>query len=343
MKRELTNQELLDRYVQSVKTLLPPEKMDDIAAEVRSNLESLVEDRAAQLGREPSLEEMSAILKQHGHPVVVASRYRDQPGRGLISPELFPFYWFTMRAIFGLWVTVRVIIAVFQFQGTATAGSILLRLGRDILLAGFIIAACVTLLFAVWEYLEFKFRYSARWKPESLPPVPPPIRRPPQTRPVVQIVGGVVWLIFWAMALFWPQMSWVWGGRGIFSPSETVYAMRLPMWLLALFGISQMWLNHTRFATAEWRRFLRFAVVIAGWALVFVLLRGGDLLVPGPRWDPTQAKPLATLNQMLGGVLVLACIFAGLACVHELRRFIRKNGGRREGRDRQTADSALGN
>jgi hypothetical protein len=334
MKRELTNQELLDRYIFSVKSLLPPDKANDIAAEINSNLQSLLEDHAMELGRELRPEEVSAVLKQHGHPMVVASRYRDRPGKGLISPDLFPFYWFTLRALFGLWLTVRVIIAVFQSQGTASIGSILLRLGRDILLAGFFIAAGVTLLFAVWEYLEFRFRYSEKWKPESLPAVPPPIRKPPQPRPVVQIGGGVAWLIFWTMALFWPAMSWIWGGRGVFTPSVTVYAMRWPMWLLALFGISQLWLNHTRFATAGWRPFLRIAVSLAGLALAILLLRGGDLLVAGPNWDPTQAKPLATLNQMVGGVLVLACIFAGLLCVHELRRYIR-----RLGRGGQTADS----
>ncbi len=242
MKRKLTNDELLDRYIHSLKTLLPPDRMDDIAAEIRSNLESVVEDQAMQLGREPGPEEMSAILKRYGHPVVVATRYRDQPGRGLISPELFPFYWFTVRAVFGMWVTVRVIIAVFQFQGSMTAGSILLRLGRDVVMAGFGIAAGVTLIFAVWEYLEFRFRYSQRWKPESLPPVPALVRKR-QPRPLVQIIGQVVWLIFWAMALFLPAMSWVWGGRGVFSPSDAVYAMRLPIWLLALAGISQEWLK----------------------------------------------------------------------------------------------------
>jgi hypothetical protein len=329
MKRDLTNQELLDRYIHSVKMLLPPDKMDDIAAEIRSNLLSLVEDRAMELGRELRPDEVSAILKQHGHPMVVASPYRDQPGRGLISPDLFPLYWFTVRAIFGLWVTVRVIIAVFQLQGTATAVSILLRLGRDILLAGFIIAAGVTLLFTIWEYLEFKFRYSQRWKPESLPAVPPPIRQPKQPRPLAQIIGGMVWLIFFAMALFSPWMFWVWGGRGVFSPSDAVYAMRLPMWLLALFGISQSWLNYTRFSAAEWRPFLRIALTIAGLALAIFLLREGNLLVAGPKWDPAQAKPLATLNQMVAGVLVLTCIFAGLGCVHELRRFIRKTGRRK--------------
>ncbi len=338
MKRELQVQELLDRYVHSVKTLLPPDKMDDIAAEIRSNLESVVEDRAEDLGRKLCPGELSAILKQHGHPMVVASRYRDRPGRGLISPDLFPFYWFTLRAIFGMWVTVRVIIAVFEFQGTAAGGSILLRLGRDVLVAGFIIAAGVTLLFTIWEYLEFKFRYSQRWKPESLPPVPPPVRPPKQPRPVVQIIGSVVWLIFWAMALLLPGMYWVWGGRGVFSPSDAVYAMRLPMWLLALFGISESWLNYTRFSAAEWRAFLRVAMNVAGIVLAIAVLRTGDLLVAGPKWYPAQAKSLATLNQMVGGVLVLACIFGGLQCVHELRRFLRAKGWRL-GRDRQTAAS----
>ena len=335
MKRAQTNQEMLDRYIHSLKMMLPPDKVEDIAREIRSNLESLAEDQAAELGRELRPEEMSAILKRHGHPLVVAGRYRDRPGRGLISPDLFPLYWFTLRAIFALWATVRVIIAVFEFQGAATAGSILLRLGRDILLAGFIIAAGVTLPFAAWEYLEFKFRYSQRWKPESLPPVPPAIRQP-QPRPMVQIIRGAVWIIFWALALFLPGMAWVWGGRGVFSPSEAVYAMRLPLWLLALFGISQTWLGYTRFAVAEWRPFLRIAISVAGIALGIFLLREGDLLVAGPNWDSTQAKSLATLNQMAGGVLVLACIFLGLLCVHELRRYMRKTARRSSG-NHQTA------
>jgi len=199
------------------------------------------------------------------------------------------------------------------------------------LLAGLIIPAGITMLFAAWEYLEFKFRYSERWKPESLPPVSPPIRQT-QARPVVRITGGVVWLIFWALALFSPSMFWVWGGRGVFSPSETVYAMRLPLWLLIFFWISQSWLRYTRFATVEWRRFLCMAINVVGLALAIYLLRGGDLLVPGPNWVPAQAKPLATLNQMVAGVMVIACIFLVLGWVQELRRSVQ-----RLGRDRQTA------
>ena len=320
MKRALTNQELLDRYIHAVKMMLPPGKMEDIAAEVRSNLESQVEDEAMALGRELRPEEVSAMLKRCGHPAKVALQYREQPGRGLISPALFPFYWFTLRAILALWLTIRLIVAVFAFQGASPARTILLVLGRDVLLAGLIIPAGVTLLFAVWEYLELKYHYSERWKPEALGPVPRPGPQPPKPRPGVQIIGGIVWLIFWGLALYSPSFFWVWGGRGVFSPSEALYAMRFPLWLLAFFWISQSWLGYTRLAAGKWPRVQRIGVVAAGVALSIFLLYTGDLLVAGPKWDPTQAKSLATLNQMIAGVLTLACILAGLAL---LRKFIR--------------------
>ena len=319
MKRELTNQELLDRYIHAVKVMLPREKMEDIAAEVRSNLESQMEDQEMALARDLRPDEVSALLKRHGHPAKAAYRYHEDPKRGLIGPALFPFYWFALRALFVMWLTIRLIVAVFAFQGTSPAREILLNLGRDVLLAGIIISAGVTLLFAIWEYLEFKYRYSEKWKPEALRPVPPPGPQPPKLRPMFHVISGIAWSIFLALALFSPWFFWVWGGRGVFSPSETLYAMRFPIWLLSFFGISQPWLGYTRFAEAKWRRVLRLGIAVAGVALAIFLLQSGDLLVAGPKWDPTQAKPLVTLNQMIAGVLALACIVAGLAF---LRKFI---------------------
>ena len=324
MKRELTNQELLDRYIHAVKMMLPPHKMEDIAAEVRSNLESQMEDRAKALGRELRLDEVSAILKRHGHPVKVGYQYREQPGRGLISPALFPFYWFTLRAFLALWLTIRLIVVVFAFQGTSPGGTILLALGRDVLLAGIIIPAGVTLLFAVWEYLEFKYRYSERWKPEALAPVPRAGPQPPTPRPMVRIICGIAWLIFWALALYSPWFFWIWGARGVFIPSEALYEMRFPLWLLAFFGISQSWLGYTRFSASKWRRGLGIGVYAAGVALAIFLLRTGDLLVAGPKWNPMQAKSLATLNQMIAGVLALACILVGLAFLRKFIRIVRR-------------------
>jgi hypothetical protein len=330
MKRELTNQELLDRYTHAVKLMLmlPPDKMEDIGAEVRSNLESQMDDQAMALGRELRPAEVSAILKQHGHPAKVALRYREQPARGLISPALFPLYWFTLRAVLAVWVTIRLIVAVFVFQGTTPAGTILLTLGRDVLLAAIIIPAGVTLLFAVWEYLELRFRYSERWKPEALSPVPPHGLQPPKPRPMVQIIGGMASLVLGALALFSSSFFWVWGARGVFSPSDALYAMRFLLWLLVFCWASLSWLGSTRFAASRWRHVLRIAVEVVGVALAIFLVRSGDLLVAGPKWIPTQAKSLATLNQMIAGVLVLACIVVGLDFLRRFIRFMRRPGDR---------------
>ena len=77
------------------------------------------------------------------------------------------------------------------------------------------------------------------------------------------------------------------------------------------------WLDrHTlcvRFAAARWRHALRIGLVVSGVALAIFLLWTGDLLVPGPKWDPTPSKPLATLNQMLAGVMASVCLLIGLA------------------------------
>ncbi len=76
---QMTNQELLERYIHAVKILLPLNKRDDIAAEIRSNLLSLMEDEEALLGRPLHAAEVGAILQRTGYPILVASRYRDVP------------------------------------------------------------------------------------------------------------------------------------------------------------------------------------------------------------------------------------------------------------------------
>ena len=124
--------------------------------------------------------------------------------------------------------------------------------------------------------------------------------------------------------MYSPWFFWVWGGRGVFIPSEALYAMRFPMWLLAFFGISQSWLGYTRFATAKWRRALCLGVIVAGAALAIFLLQIGDLLVAGPKWDASQAKSLATLNQMIAGVLLLGCMVVGLGFLGTFIRIIRR-------------------
>src|SRR6266705_6214242 len=91
--------ELIDRYLQAVRFWLPRSERD-LAVELAEDLHSQVGARESQLGRPLDEDEVSAILKECGNPVVVASRLRPQDY--LIGPTLFPAYRFVLKMVL-LW------------------------------------------------------------------------------------------------------------------------------------------------------------------------------------------------------------------------------------------------
>jgi hypothetical protein len=89
--------QLLDSYLRAVKRCLPRAQAADIIKELSDDLRSQIEDKESALGRPMTDEETTAFLLQHGDPMAVARRYRqDSPsltiGWELIGPELFPMY-----------------------------------------------------------------------------------------------------------------------------------------------------------------------------------------------------------------------------------------------------------
>src|SRR5262245_6524054 len=108
--------ELLDRYLASVRSALPAAQRDDIINELSEDLHSHIEDQQASLGRALTDSEIEAILKQHGHPLIVAGRYREDArnvsfGREFIGPTLFPFYIRVLK--FNLGITGAIQLVVF--------------------------------------------------------------------------------------------------------------------------------------------------------------------------------------------------------------------------------------
>jgi hypothetical protein len=303
-----------------VKVLLPLNKRDDIAAEIRSNLLSLIEDREAHLGRELEFEELSAILKQHGHPALVASRYCDVPSRHLIGLALLPLYWFILRGTLLLVVAINIIVAAFLFAKSPHAGATLLHLLGNIWLGGVATVGWITVVFVAIEHFQVKFRFLERWNPRSLPAIP---RRRAEPSPIVQIVVGTFLLGLWAMVLYSPRMMLL-GGTSVFNVSPAWDAMRLPLLLLAAFGILRACLKLDRFARAEWVPLVRIGLNSAGMALFILLLQAGDFLVRGTHWDPSRyGDALAIVNRIISGSLVLACVLSALMCLHELRGYLR--------------------
>src|SRR5450432_4222473 len=89
------NMELLDRYLQSIKTFLTGKDQDDILRELRESLVSQMEEREQSLGRPLNGDEVAAIIRENGPPFLVAARYG--PHRALIGTTLFPFYWYALK------------------------------------------------------------------------------------------------------------------------------------------------------------------------------------------------------------------------------------------------------
>jgi hypothetical protein len=81
---------LIDRYIHAVAQALPESRREEITRELKANILDKLEALAEEKGREPSDEEISAVLKDLGHPQKVAGSFLT--GQQLVSTELFPFY-----------------------------------------------------------------------------------------------------------------------------------------------------------------------------------------------------------------------------------------------------------
>src|SRR5258707_10336778 len=123
--------QLLDRYLSSIRSCLPEAQRDDIINELSENLHSQIEDQETELGRPLTDAEVEAILKRHGHPLIVASRYRQDPrtlsfGREIVGSTLFPFYIRVLKFNLGITSLIMLVIftALFLSGQVVTAGSI---------------------------------------------------------------------------------------------------------------------------------------------------------------------------------------------------------------------------
>jgi len=194
--------QIVDRYLQSVKTCLPAAQADDIIKELSENISAQIEDKEGDLNRPLTEAEVEAILKQHGHPLVVASRYRQEQrnvsfGRQIIGPALFPFYIRVLKFNLGLTSVVLIVIFAALFAGGQRVGSFPQILVYQLLIQ-FVI---VTLIF--WAMDKHFTQFPDRWDPRK----PYGMRHPAFTisedGPRIPRLKSISELIALAVALFW--------------------------------------------------------------------------------------------------------------------------------------------
>jgi len=141
--------EILDLYLKEVRRHLPRVLRDDVIRELSENLRSQLADRAEELGRPLSEAEQEELLAQHGHPIVVASTYRQDKRRvvlgwHLIGPALFPLYLKILGINLGLTTVVFVVVAYFLRTPPRDAA-------QSYLFIALLQAVIVTLIFTLVE------------------------------------------------------------------------------------------------------------------------------------------------------------------------------------------------
>ncbi len=158
--------ELIDRYLQSVKLMLPRKQQDDVIRELSDEILSQVEEKETALGRSLTEDEQAALLKQLGHPMLLASRYSKQ--RYLIDPAVFAIYWMVLRLVLAialLGMTIAAVTVAATGQSAGKALGILFQFP----FAALSIFAWVTLVFVILDVIQVKFDFFGKWDPRTLP------------------------------------------------------------------------------------------------------------------------------------------------------------------------------
>lgn len=109
--------DLIEDYLRAVSRLLPAAKREDIIAELRDEILTRIEAKEEELGRALTPDETEQVLRDVGHPIVVAARYRDEP-QYVVGPALYPFWSYAVR----LAILIQLAICVLVFAGRIIGG-----------------------------------------------------------------------------------------------------------------------------------------------------------------------------------------------------------------------------
>jgi hypothetical protein len=344
--------QILEKYLNSVRSCLPEAQRDDIVQELSENLHAQIEDKENELGRPLSDAEVEEILKQHGHPMVVASRYNQEKrsvafGPELIGPAVFPFYVRVLKFNLGISAVVFFIVVVALFFGghAMTAGDLLPAIFYQVVIQ----FAIVTFVFTVadrhfkknpesWNYRNAKHPWHPAFSFENNSKAKNNSGRVSRLDSVAQIVALGVSLIWLRIARGAPFL--IFGPAAAFlRPAPIWHQFYWPVVGVACLGILQGLINLVR---PDWLRLMVAyrALTAIGWIVIlYFVLKAGPLVVLTS--DAAQAEGFRRtadiLNQMAPYFVVTAALVALYNLFRYSRRLLRISAAPKTDASRQTA------
>ena len=319
--------ELLDRYLHAVKFWLPRQQQDDIIAEISEDLRSQIEEREGQLGRKLDDNEVAALLRKRGRPLLVANGYL--PQHTLIGPVLFPIYVLVLKiaALCFLIPRLLVLIGFFIFDPKYRADGLATLMGRtwsELWFGAFVTFGIVTLVFAVIERTQANSGWLEKWDPLKLPKVKD-TRRIPRASSVFEVVFGII-AVMWLVELATSGI--------LFNQTDLRIALtaagREFWWVLAvmaMFGTAMSTVNLFRPFWTRGRLALRVLQDLVSTLVFGLMSRAGALIILSGASIP-QAKAVevnAAVNTWLSvSVAIVGAICAVITIVDLVRLIFMK-------------------
>lgn len=278
--------DLLDRYLQAVKFFLPRHQQDDILSELSENLISQMEDREQALGRPLEEAEQAEILRRHGHPMIVAGRYRSR--QHLIGPVFFPIYLFALNVGLGGALLVTVVLAAIAaaLHGDPIGQAVQAMLdfpGRALM-----VFAWTTLGFAALDFVQASLGVRADWDPRTLPRLVKPELRISPRRALCELAFAVAVLIWLLLVPQAPHL--LLGPAAAFA--EAGPALRFAYVPAVLLAVATAVLHAVNLMRPYWtkaRSLARLAIEGATLVVVALLLRANHWFVPVSPRGPLPA------------------------------------------------------
>jgi len=309
--------DLFERYLHAVRGFLPKRQQDDVIRELREELHSQVEEREAELGRPLNQSEQEQVLKQLGHPLLLASRY--QPQRQLIGPAVFPIYWRVLKIALGVAVLVHVVSAVVFLALGRPLHDVFVGLARLPLGPLLIVFAWVTIVFALLGHSLPRVPYLSNWNPNSLPPVPRAAKTASLASRISEVVVtalGLLWLAAVAKnqwLMFGPAAAFIQLGP----PWFVVY---LPWLALAGVSLAGMLVTLVRPDRTRLRLVTRIISNVGSLVILVYLLKADDLIVAAVA-DSASAESLADLLTRIGrGCVGVGTLFVLIEALRDIGR-----------------------
>ncbi len=165
--------DMTQRYVYAATRRMPKKQRGDVAAEIKTLIEDMLEARCGDL--QPTKHDLSVVFSELGRPEALATKYSTQGApRYLIGPGLFAMYQKILVLVLSV-MTGGLVLANCITLITGAASSAFSFLGgllSSIIQGGLTAFAIITLIFAILERKEIDPVVEFDKGPLDLPPMP---------------------------------------------------------------------------------------------------------------------------------------------------------------------------